>query len=95
MRKYEAMFIFKPDLPESERVALGQQVGDVITKNGGTIAQAAVWAEKRKFTFRLKHQDEGMYYLINFSAPSDAIAKLRSAYNINEAVLRYLITVRE
>ncbi len=95
MNKYEAMFIIKPDLSEDERKALFSQVNDAIVKNGGSVASAAVWSEKRKMTFPIKKQQDGVYYLVNFSIDPAAVSKLKDAYKLNEYLLRLLISVHE
>ncbi len=91
MNKYEAMFIIKPDLSESARKELSEQIKEVVVKNSGEITNAAIWSERRKLTFTLKKQQEGVYYLVNFNAPSEAITKLKYAFKLNEQLLRVLI----
>lgn len=95
MRKYEAMFIVRPDLTEEEKKNLFSQINDTVTKNNGTPTQASVWAEKRKLFFPLKKYREGVYYLMNFNVAPEQIIKIRHAYQLNENILRVLITVKE
>ena len=92
MKTYEAMFILKPDLAEDEKKNVFTQISDAITKNQGSISSAAVWSEKRKLCFPIKKCHDGLYYLVNFSIPTSAIAKLREAYKLNEYIIRVLIT---
>ena len=93
MRKYEAMFIVKPDLAEDEKKALFNQLGDAVIKNKGEVSQAGVWAEKRKIHFRLKKYDEVTYYLMSFSLTDPlAIREIKRIYRLNENILRVLIT---
>jgi small subunit ribosomal protein S6 len=92
MNKYEAMFIIKPDLPEEERKALYSQINEVISKNQGNISNSAVWSEKRKMCFAIKRHHEGVYYLVNFAIAPLAIKDIRHAYNLNENILRVLIS---
>lgn len=92
MKKYEAMFIIKPDLSEEERKNLFSQINDVVLKNNGKVSTGAVWAERKKLYFTLKRQQEGLYYLLNFSAAPLAIKDIRQAYKLNENILRVLIT---
>lgn len=91
MRKYEAMFIIKPDLSEEERKALLNQIQELITKNNGGILQSSIWAEKRKLFFPIKKYREGTYYLLNFTLKPDAIVKIRNACGLNENIFRVLI----
>ena len=93
MNKYEAMFIIKPTLSEEERKVLFNQIGEVITKNGGSVAKAAVWSERKKLYFAIKKFQEGVYYLVNFNLPAAAVVKIEQAYKINEDILRVLISV--
>jgi small subunit ribosomal protein S6 len=92
MNKYEAMFIVKPDLSEEERKILFQQVADAVTKNHGSVTNAAVWQERKKMFFPLKRHHEGLYYLMNFSAASAAVKDISHAYKLNENILRVLIS---
>jgi len=95
MKKYEAMFIVRPDLSEDEKKTLFNQLADEVTKSTGSVLQADVWSEKRKLYFVIKKYREGIYYLMNFNALPEAIAKIRHAYKLNENILRVLITKLE
>jgi len=92
VNKYEAMFIVKPDLSEDKKKALFDQINEAVTKNNGSLASASAWAEKKKLYFPIKKYREGTYYLINFNAPPEAIKDMRHTYNLNENILRVLIT---
>ena len=92
MKKYEAMFILKPDLSEDEKKNLFSQISDIIIKNNGVVTAANIWSEKRKLYFKIKKYDEGIYYIANFNSLPENIAKLNHAYRLNENILRVLIT---
>lgn len=92
MNKYEAMFIVKPDLPDADKKTLFNQIAEAITKNNGSVSSANIWSEKKKLYFPIKKHQEGVYYLVNFTAPAAAVEKIRHAYTLNENVLRVLIT---
>ena len=92
MNKYEAMVIVKPDLSDEDKKTLFKQIDDAVTKNGGAITQSGVWAERRKLYFPIKKYMEGVYYLVAFSAPSEAVKEIRNTYKLNENILRVLFT---
>jgi small subunit ribosomal protein S6 len=92
MRKYEAMFIIKPDLSEEEKKVLFNQLNEAIIKNKGNVVQSGVWSEKRNLIFPIKKYREGIYYLVNFTLEPAIITELKSAYKLNEGILRVLIT---
>jgi len=92
MNKYEAMLIVKPDLSDEDKKTLFKQIDDAIAKNSGQISQSAVWAEKRKLYFPINKFHEGIYYLVAFTAPAQAIKEIRNIYKLNENILRVLFT---
>ena len=92
MNKYEAMIIVSPDLSEEDKKTATAQIGDAVVKYKGEVTSLAPWSEKRKFYFPIKKHAEGVYYLMNFQAPSAAIAELKVAYGLNEYILRVLIS---
>jgi small subunit ribosomal protein S6 len=91
MNKYEAMFITRPELSEDDRKALLGQIKEVAVKNGCDVAALDLWSDRRKMTFTIKKQQEGLYFLMNFNAPPQAIDKLKYAFKLNEQILRVLI----
>jgi len=95
MNKYEAMFVVKPDLTDENKKNLFDQIGEVIQKHSGKVASANIWAEKRKLTFKMKKCLEGSFYLVNFSIDPKEISEIRHLYNLNENILRVLITNTE
>lgn len=92
MNRYEAMFIIKPDLSDEEKKTLFSQINDVVTKNNGTLANGSIWAERKKLYSPIKKFHEGLFYLANFSMLGPSIKEIRHAYNLNENILRVLIT---
>lgn len=92
MKKYEAMFIIKPDLSDEEKKALFNQISEAVTKNNGNVIAASVWSEKRKLFFPIKRCREGIYYLLQFSIVPTSVKDINQAYKLNENILRVLIT---
>jgi small subunit ribosomal protein S6 len=92
MNKYEAMFIVRPELSEDDRKNVTGQLKDIAVKNGCTVNTLDLWSDRRRLTFEIKKQQEGLYYIMNFTAPSDAIGKLKYAYGLHESLLRCMIT---
>lgn len=91
MVNYEAMFILKTGLSEDVKKTLFNQISEGISKNSGKVASANIWAERR-LVYPIKKCQDGVYYLVNFSAPAEAIVKINQAYKLSENILRVLIT---
>jgi len=92
MNKYEAMLVIKPDLTDEDKKTLFKQIDDAVSKNKGQISSSGIWQERRKLYFPIKKFMEGVYYLVAFSAPAEAIKEIRSIYKLNENILRVLFT---
>jgi len=95
MKKYEAMFMVKPDLGESEMKALFQQINDTIAKNNGEVVTSGLWSEKKPLYFTVKKYRDAVYYLVEFNLDPLAISKIRSQYRLNEGILRSLILKKD
>ena len=94
MPSYEAMFIFKPDLKEEEQKTLVDKLENVLKENQAKIENKQVFG-RRRLAYQINKYEEGLYYLINFSAQMSAVpSKLKHFCNINEDVLRVLIIKR-
>lgn len=97
MKKYEAMFIIKPDLKDEEKALVMKAIKDQVVKHQGTLTADQVWADRRRLAYDIfpvgggTRYKEGMYYLINFDSPTSAIAALKTNYHLNENILRFII----
>lgn len=92
MNKYEAMVIIRPDLSEEDKKSLLSAISEAVAKNNGQVSEAKVWADKRKLCFPIKRQREGIYYLVSFSSPPEAIDKIKYAFKLNEQITRVMIS---
>ncbi|MDB4349604.1 30S ribosomal protein S6 [Omnitrophica bacterium] len=93
-RRYEGMFIIKPDMNEEE---LNKTVGSIegtIVKNGGKVENSQKWA-RRQLAYGIKKYKEGEYYLFDFEAEPKSILAMEDVYRLNENILRTLITAKE
>lgn len=95
MRKYEAMFILRPDLKEEEVNLIAKQITEPITKNNGKVAVSDVWSGKRRLCYPIKKHKDGIYYRVNFTVEPNAIESLKQGYRLNDNILRLLITNQE
>ena len=93
MENYEGIFIIKPEIKEEDAKNIFKVITDSVTKHGGAIKKEEPWG-KRQLVYPVKKQKEGYYYKLDFSAPTEAIAKLEEAYRLNDDILRTMITRR-
>lgn len=94
MKKYEGMFIVKPDMGKEDLDKAVRSIEETIAKNNGKVNSCNKWA-RRRLTFSIKKYTEGEYYLCDFEAEPKAITTLEAAYRLNDNILRTLITLKE
>ncbi|WP_106769596.1 30S ribosomal protein S6 [Paenibacillus faecalis] len=90
MRKYEVMYIIRPDL-EQEAVQAAVDKFQGIISNGGEITKHEVMG-KRRLAYEIKKYRDGVYVLVNFNATPEVVAELERIMKISDEVIRYLIT---
>ena len=91
MRKYEMMYIIKPDLELDVIKEIMEKFHNIITNNGGTIEKNTEMG-KRRLAYEIEDYKEGYYDLVNFTAETSVVAELERVFRITENVIRYLIT---
>ncbi len=94
MNNYEAVFVFKANLDNDAQEKLVNEIKEVITKHKGEVEQVQSWG-KRKFTFLIKKQSEGTYYLVLFKLNPAVVKKIENIFKLNDSILRVLIVRKE
>ena len=89
MKEYELSVLFHPDLEMNLDPAL-DKVKKLIESNGGEITKEEADGKKRR-AYSVGGQDFAIYYFFEVSLPAEAPAKISSALNITDEVLRYLL----
>ncbi|CAM4435620.1 30S ribosomal protein S6 [Paenibacillus macerans] len=90
MRKYEVMYIIRPDV-EQEAVQATVEKFQGIIQNGGEITKHDVLG-KRRLAYEINKVRDGIYVLVNFTAAPEVVAELERILKISDEVIRYLIT---
>ncbi|RUT33742.1 30S ribosomal protein S6 [Paenibacillus zeisoli] len=90
MRKYEVMYIIRPDLEQEALQAVVEKFQGII-QNGGEITKHDVLG-KRRLAYEINKIRDGVYVLVNFTATTDVINELERILKISDEVIRYLIT---
>lgn len=92
MRKYEAVFIFVPNLEEEKRNQLLERLKSVIEGNG-SITNIDEWG-MRKLAYEINDLKEGYYVIVNFESNSEVVDELDRVCKISDGIMRHMI-VRE
>ena len=87
MRKYEAMVIVDARLEEGDIQKAVDRFNDVIGQAGGEVEKIDRWGNRR-FAYEIAHQNEGYYFVTDFTAPESAIETLRRTIQISDEFVR-------
>jgi small subunit ribosomal protein S6 len=87
MRRYEAMVIVDARLDEGDVQKAVDKVTGVITDAGGEVANIDRWGVRR-FAYEIAHQREGYYFVTDFTAPEEAVDRLKRTLQISDEFVR-------
>ena len=91
MRKYEIMFIVRPDLEENAVKETVKKLEKVLTDNKAVITLSKELGQK-EFAYEIKGFKSGFYYLYNIdSSAQTAIKEFDRIASIDESIVRHLI----
>ena len=91
MNNYELMVIFTPVLSDDEFKAAQKKFTGLVTDNGGQIVSENPWGLK-SLAYPIQKKTTGLYWVVEFIAPSDFNEKLKIQLLRDESVLRHLVT---
>ena len=89
IKQYETVFIATPVLSEAQRKEAVAKYTDLIKANGGEVVYEEDWGLKH-LAYPIQHKTSGFYYLIEFKADPQFIAKLETQYHRDERIIRYI-----
>ena len=94
-KKYEALYIVRPDLSDADVQKIADRYKGVVETNGGTVESAAKWGDKRKLAYEINGLKEGNYILMFFEAGPKVPAELSRLLGISDDIVRHRIYIRE
>ncbi|MEO9022617.1 MAG: 30S ribosomal protein S6 [Ginsengibacter sp.] len=92
MPNYELMVIFTPVLSEEEYKAAQKKFTSLLTENGGVEVRENIWGLK-SLAYPIQKKTTGLYWVLEYTAPTDFNEKLKTQLLRDESVLRHMITV--
>lgn len=92
MRKYEAVYIIRPDVDEAAIEAVVAKVNDTIANNAGTVEQTDKWGLK-KLAYEINDYREGSYVVVTFNGDNTTVKALDYVTKVSDSILRCM-TIR-
>jgi small subunit ribosomal protein S6 len=92
MRKYEIIFVVRPDVTDEDVEKLITQMQAVVSNSGGKVENVEKMG-RRKLAYRIARQREGYYVLFVLEGSGDTVKEFERRLKVTDTVLKYL-TVR-
>ncbi|WP_100332679.1 30S ribosomal protein S6 [Bacillus xiapuensis] len=93
MKKYEFMYIIRPNIDEEAKKAVVERFDSILTSNGAEIIESKEWG-KRRLAYEINDFREGFYHLIHANAEAEAVQEFDRLAKISDDIIRHIV-VRE
>jgi small subunit ribosomal protein S6 len=91
MYNYELMVIFTPVLSDEDYKASQKKFSAFVKENGGKVVHENPWGLK-SLAYSIQKKTTGLYWVLEYNAPSDFNEKLKIQLLRDENVLRFMAT---
>lgn len=89
-RKYELVYVMKPEASEAEVAEMQAQVEAIIARVGGTLEKTDVWG-RRKLAYDIGNHKEGFYVLHVIAGSGELMKEIDRRLRNTEGLLRHLV----
>lgn len=90
MKKYEVMYIIRPELDEEARKALIEEVNAAFVANASTVDKVDEWGI-RDLAYEIAKCRKGYYVVLNVTATTEAVNEFNRLANIKENIIRHIV----
>jgi len=94
MRKYEIMYIVRPNLEGDARKEVVESFANIFTKMGSEVAEVKEMG-MRDLAYEINDFRKGYYVLMNVNATTEAINEFDRLVRISEDIIRYINVKQE
>jgi small subunit ribosomal protein S6 len=88
LKKYEVIFIIRPDASEEVVGQATEKAQEQVTRNGGIVLSLDNWGNK-KLAYEIKKLTEGIFVKMDIEAPGEVITLLARHFTLSESVIRH------
>ncbi|MCA1061110.1 30S ribosomal protein S6 [Rossellomorea aquimaris] len=94
MRKYEVMYIVRPNIDDESKKAVVERFDNVLSTNGAEIIESKDWG-KRRLAYEINDFRDGFYQLVKMNATSDAVNEFDRLAKISDDIIRHIVVKEE
>jgi small subunit ribosomal protein S6 len=89
MRRYETIFILRPDLGEAAQKETIKRFEGIIASSGGDLVETDEWGF-RELAYRIGGERRGYYVRLDYGGTGAAMNEVERNLKLSDSVLRYL-----
>ncbi len=89
-RKYELVYVMKPEATEAEVAEMQAQVEAIIARMGGALEKTDAWG-RRKLAYDIGNHKEGFYVLHVIAGGGELMKEIDRRLRNTEGLLRHLV----
>ncbi|MCY7866423.1 30S ribosomal protein S6 [Bacillus spizizenii] len=94
MRKYEVMYIIRPNIDDESKKAVIERFNNVLTSNGAEITGTKDWG-KRRLAYEINDFRDGFYQILNVQADATAVQEFDRLAKISDDIIRHIVVKEE
>ena len=94
MRRYETIFILRPELGEAQIEENIKRFEGIITAGGGEIIESDLWGS-RELAYPIAHARRGIYVRLDYAANGAILNEIERNLKITDNVIRFLSVLLE
>ena len=87
---YDLVLLLSMESDDAARAKIVSDVETAITAAGGSLSRNQTWG-RRPTTYRIRHEAEAEYHLLQFTGPASLLDSLSHTLRIADEVLRFRI----
>ena len=91
MRPYELVMMIRPEADEARLGDVLDRTRRYVNEHGGRLTGEESWG-KRRLAYKIGRHAEAIYHLFHFEMDAPAIKALESNLNLQEEIIRYLVS---
>ncbi|AEB26265.1 30S ribosomal protein S6 [Bacillus sp. L381] len=94
MKKYEVMYIIRPNIDEESKKAVIERFNNVLTSNGAEITGTKDWG-KRRLAYEINDFRDGFYQILNVQSDAAAVSEFDRLAKISDDIIRHIVVKEE
>jgi small subunit ribosomal protein S6 len=94
MKKYEVMYIIRPNIEDESKKALVERFNGILTDNGAEVIESKDWG-KRRLAYEINDFRDGYYQLVQVNSEAAAVEEFSRLAKISEDIIRHIVVKDE